>query len=311
MRNSLLFIIHLTLIILFLSCQTVPIIPHAQFEKASHAPLDISASAYVFADAKEARSIIEILPIKELKDPQVKQMLDRTDFIAAALFPADSGRRFQLTTWGKYPGGANIVFASNKNWKKYDDTKHGSYWHSSADKLSLVLSIKNAFASASLNDSPLSPFAQGSGINIPEGFNEFRNEKTDHKGERKFPKAPLSCWIEDPGAAVMRVLNEAGIPLRFPVQKIFFNLYNQLAQDEDSYTARILLQFENASQARGAAAIISLAGGFLSGANTPEFVSALFFSNPLIQENKNLEFISAPLSENELKYFLSFFLTVN
>ena len=296
-------IIHLSLLILFLSCQTVPNIPQAQFEKASNAPLDSGASVYIFADVKEARSIIEILPIDELKDPQVKQMLDRTNYIAAALFSADSGRRFQLTAWGKYPEGANIIFASNKNWKKQKDAEQRNYWHSSADKLSLAMNKRNAFAAGSLNSSPISPFTQETGIEIPEGFNEFRKEKKTFQGEYKFPKAPLSCWLDDPGAAVIRALNEAGIPIRVPVRKLFISLFDGL-ETKNKYTARIILQFDNTAQARGVLALLGLTGGYLA-ENIPVFIKSLFFSNPVTLEDKYLEFKSAPLSEYELKIFLS------
>ena len=65
------------LFILLVSCQTMPmpdtlsILP----DDASHVPLDDGAELYIFAHAKEARSIIDLLPLEELKDKQAKQML--------------------------------------------------------------------------------------------------------------------------------------------------------------------------------------------------------------------------------------------
>jgi len=309
MRNLSLVISHLTLVILFLSCQTVPIIPHAQYEKADYAPLDTGAQVYIFADVKESRGIIEILPIIELQNPQVKMILDRTDFIAAAVFGEDSGRRFQLTAWGKYPSAANAVFSSNKNWKKQKDQKNRNYWHSSADKLSLALNSNNIIASARLDGIPESPFAEDAGIEIPEGFNEFRAEKKYQRSLNsafdEFPKAPFSCWLETPDDAVSRILNEAGVPIRLPFQKLFISLYNdQHAQKQ--YIARILFQFENISHARGTAAIINLAGGLTAG---NKFINSLLFFNPVTQEGRNLEFVSAPLDEEDIiNIFKMFFL---
>ncbi|MCL2265463.1 MAG: hypothetical protein FWC22_05410 [Treponema sp.] len=274
-------------------------------EDAAYAPLDSGALIYLFADVKEARSIIDLLPVDELKDRQVRQLLDRTDFIAAALFPEDSGRKFQLTARGKYPAGANVVFSADKNWQKLRSKEGQDYWYSSAGKLSLALNSKNAFAGAWLDNSSSSPFAEASGLQIPVGFNEYRKEKKIAQGGRVFPKAPLSCWLDDPAQVFARLLNDAGIPIRIPFQKLFVNIYTDLPA-ENQYTARMLFQFGNASQARGAAAVFALAGGFLSGA--PEFVNSLFFSNPMIQEGSNIEFISSALSRDELAFILNFLL---
>ena len=295
---------YFSFLIFFLSCQTMPNVPNVYLEDAAHAPLDTNASIYLFADVKKSRDIINLLPIDELKDSQVRLMLDRTDYIAAALFPGNSGRRFQLTAWGRYPGAADMAFSSNKNWLKHSDGKWGAYWHSSSDKLSLAVSAKNAFASSWLNNSPASPFAQMPGVEIPEGFNEFSKAKKDRQGKNIFPKAPVSCWLDEPGSAIIRVLNEAGLPIRIPVQKIFINIYDGL-HSENQYTARILFQFENASQARATAALISIAYGLLSGA--PNFINSIFLTNPLTQEGRNLEFISAPLNREILIQLFNLF----
>ena len=296
------------LIIFLISCQTTPNIPDARLENAANAPLSGGASVYLFADVNKARSVIEMLPINELRDSRVRQMLDRTDYIAAALFPVNTGRRFQLTAWGRYPSAVNLAFSSDKNWVKYNDSKWGAYWHSSLDKLSLAVSARNAFASGWINNSPESPFAPQPGVEIPEGFNEFRKEKKDSSARILFPRAPLACWVDAPGPAVVRILNEAGIPIRVPIQKIFIGLYDG-HHSETRYTARILFQFENASQARATLSIINLASGFLSG--VPEFISSVFFSNTVTQNGRNLEFVTSPLSRESLINILNLFMIFN
>ena len=112
----------------FFSCQTAPkITDEAQLQTT--VPLDIGASVYLFANVNEMRFIFDLLPIEELKDNQVRQMLDRTGFAAAALFPEDSGRQYQITAWGKYPSsGAAMAFSFNKGWKKQRAPQGYTYW---------------------------------------------------------------------------------------------------------------------------------------------------------------------------------------
>jgi len=281
-------------VFLFISCQTIPKVPDVFLEDSKFAPLDAGASIYLFANVKEVRSIIELLPIQELNDKQVRQMINRTNFAAVAFFPEESGRRFQLAAWGNYPGAANTALSSNKNWKKQRSPAKYKYWHSSADKLSLVITSKQAFINASLNKEPLDPVTSMPGAEIPEGFNNFRR-----KGEQT---APLACWVENPAPAIFQTLNDAGIPVRFPVQKLFF----KLLPAGDKYDAIIRLQFENASMARGMSAVLTLASGFVS--NDPNMlIAALFLANPPVQDGSSIEIKTAPLTGKEISLLLQMF----
>ncbi|MCL2196580.1 MAG: hypothetical protein FWB77_03085 [Treponema sp.] len=284
----------LLLIIICASCQSMPGVTGVLRDDAAYAPLDSGAGVYLFAHAKEARSIIEILPIDELKDRQTRQMLDMTDFVAAAVFPAKSGRRFQLTAWGRYPASnAGTALNSNKSWEKITAAEGYTYWYSKSNSLSLALNNKQAFAVSTLNKTPAEPVAALPGIEIPQGFNDFRR------------RAPLSCWIDNPAPALVKILSEAGIPVRFPVQKLFFNLF----QTGDKFEAVIRLQFENASQARGIAAVLSLAGGFVS-KDPGMMIAALLLANPPVQSEANVDIKTAVLNKDELQVLLNYFIGV-
>jgi hypothetical protein len=96
------------------------------------------------------------------------------------------------------------------------------------------------------------------------------------------------------------VLNQAGIPVRFPVQNLFFNLFPVA---NNRYEAVIRLQFENASQARGMAAILGLAGGFTS--DDPNMmIAALFLANSPVQNGRNVDIKTAVLTEMEITQLL-------
>ena len=331
------------LILPFISCQSAPDVSNPFIEETNILPLDSGASAYIFANVQEARPILDVLPIEELKEKQAKQILDKTDFIAAAVFPkadaantqdgesasAADDKRYQLAAWGSYPGSkADFAFTFSKGWKKQRSAKGYNYWHSAANKLSIAMNSKQAFVVVSEKArEPSTALSPGTAAEIPEGFAEFRRQSGK--------AAPLSCWLENPGPVIDKALKEAGVPVRFPVQKLFINLYQQpasgafLQRDMDGrnlrYEAIIRLQLESVSQARGLAALLNLAAGFFSTQNRNEtadneehggsqdsgndsIMASLFMANPPVQNGRSLDFKTAPLSENELSLLLKMFL---
>jgi hypothetical protein len=293
-KNSTRLSLLIVLCFLLFSCKTTPHIPDTFLNDAQFLPLDTGANVYLIANVQNARTIINLLPIEELNDNQARQMLDRTGFIAAALFPPESGRRFQLTTWGNYPSSlAGMALGMSRDWQRHRSASGQTYRHSSEAKLSIEVAPRQTFIAASLTNVPVEPFAASPGAAIPEGFNTFRQG------------ADISCWVENPSLMLSTALNEAGIPIRFPVSRLFFNLNKiALGQATGQYEAVVRLQFENVSQARGAAGILSLAGAFIErdndapAANT--LMISLFLSNPPVQNGINLDIKSAPLREAEV-----------
>lgn len=274
----------------FLSCKTAPVIPEIPQDE-NFLLLESGASAYILADAKQARPIIDLLPIKELNNNETKMMLDRTDFLAAAIFPQTSGRRFQIAARGNYPSSqANLAFSLSKEWQNKSSQAGGSYWHSSANKISIAMNNKQAFAVSSLADEPLDPITSSHGIEVPDGFNDFR------KG------SILSCWTENPAPAINSILNNAGVPIQFPIQKLFINLLSA----GEKYEALIRLYFENQSYARGTAAILSLITGFAPD-NSKSIIISTFFANAPVLNEKTLDIKTAALSEEEITRLLNLF----
>jgi hypothetical protein len=293
LRESFLFILIFTLI----SCRTTPNIPSPVSDNTNVLPLERGASIYVMADVIKARPILERLPIRELNDSMTRQLLERTNYAVVALFPQDSGRRFQLAAWGNYPASqADLVLSFNKSWEKMKSQAGGSYWYSSAGWLSLALSSGQAFIAASFNDEPFDPFTTADGVEIPDGFAEFRRNADG-------ASSPFSCWLENPNAAISGIMNTLGLPLRFPVQKLFINL---LPIQEEKYETLIRLQFENASYARAVAAILSLASGFSSG-DSDMALASVFLANPPVLNGSYVDIKSAALTESNIGSIFSLF----
>jgi len=269
----------------FVTCKTTPVIPQSFMQEEKYLPLAKGASVYLFANVIEARSILALLPIGELKEEQTAQLLDRTGMAVAALFPMESGKRFQLAAWGNYPSfSAGFAFSFNKNWKNQRSSTGGSYWYSAVNKLSINLTSKQAFAAASLIDTPFEPqTAPALRVEIPDGFNDFR------------AGSPLSCWLSDPASVISDIFQNAGIPVQFPVQELFINLFPA----ENGCHALLRFQLENAPQARGMAAMLNLAGVFISGGSVP-LLNALLFANAPVLREHCLEIKTGVLSDDEM-----------
>jgi len=280
------------ILLLCLSCKSAPKTPEIQdisSLEANGVPLDDGASVYLIADVKEARQLIDLLPIKEINSSQTKQMLDKTDFFTAALFPKESGRRFQLAAWGDYPSsGAGLVFGMNRNWKRMTAGSGYSYWYSEADELSIAISARQAFAAASSDNTPAEPLA-ASITPMPEGFADFKRG------------SPFSCWFDDGGSVINRILNAAKLPIRFPVQELFIAFF---PAEEGKYFASLRMRFETETQARGIAPLLAIANNFIySELGGKSLLTSIFFANKPVQNGQNLDLKTAVLNESEIAQF--------
>jgi len=277
---------------LFLSCQTVPKIPDMP---EGTLPLAKGASVYVIANAKQARPIIELLPLEELNNKKARQMLEKTDSFAAAVFPQTGVQKMQVAANGNYPGLSGLAFIFNKNWKKQHNESGGSYWYSAANGLSIAMSTDRAFVVSSVDKTPVDPVTSASGVTMPEGFNEF---------SRGYP---LSCWMEDTTPLINRIFNEKEMPIQLTVQYVFINLYPADSSDsQNKYEALIRLRFENAFQSRGMAAIFNLAAGLMSNDNST--IASILFANPVVQNGRSLDIKTKRLTEKDITLLLETFL---
>jgi len=242
-------------------------------------PLDNGALVYITADAKQARSIIDLLPLDILDNKQVRQMVNRTDFFSAALFPSENERGFQVAAYGNYPNSrASMAFTFSRQWKK-QKAAGDKFWYSSSTGVSLLLKSNQAFAVTGFF--PANPVATLPGKEPPAGFFDFSRQ------------APLSLWVENASVLISGILRETGLPLQFPVRQMFLNFY---PVSGNNCQGLIRLQFDNATYARGMLALINLTGNFMN----DSILASLFLSNPPVLNGSNIDIRTSILNEDDI-----------
>ena len=287
------------LIILFLACQTPPA-PEFSFDD-SVVPLEPGAFVYLFAD-KNAGPILEKFIPDTVDNKHLRQMIDLTQFAAAAAYAQIGGgvsinRGYRLTAWGNYPvSRARMALGAGRGWKKQRSAVSGTeYW--SAQGISVAIIPGRALVSVDTGNQQKAadPFTAGLGTLLPDGFGEFR------KG------SVLSCWFDNPGIIINRRLEEMGIPIELPAERLFISFTPINGQ---RYEARLRILLPGETQARALAVVFTIAGGFLSPAtasgNTAVLASILF-ANPPVQDRNSLNLTSAPLSVEDISLLFKMF----
>ena len=291
----------LCLILLLFSCKTIPD-NHIAPDVSGFVPLEPGAAAYVFADVKNVRPIINNINIKELESKQVKTMLDLTDYAMVAVFPRQDSRVFQVNAQGDYPTfKAKIGLGINKDWKKMRSASAKSvYWYSEKNGLSLAVNQRQTVVYAPSENIPVDPYSASARteLKVPDGFSEFRSD------------AVLSCWLEKADVIINKKLNEMGIPLEIPAEMLFLCLFPADSYDSNEdqlYEVNLSLQFDNASQAMAFSMLFSLARNFyIPGDN--DVIASILFANPVVQDGINLDIKSSALSAAEIALLLNSFL---
>ena len=256
----------------------------------AQAPLDKDAFVYVFVDAKEMRPIFDIIPYSQLKNWQVRMIVDSTELATAALFTGDTGRFFQVAAFGSYPNiAASVALAINRNWK-YMFGEDFNYWYSIADRLSIKLGPDEIDA-LGWRRTQMNPVAEEPGVEIPEGFITFRH--------RSGGAAPLSLWMENRDSIIGRMLNDEGIMINLPVERLFLNLY---PVENNLYKAEIFLQINSYFLWDD----FSLVPSDLL--KKESVLYTLFFTKEPERNGNDLEFESVFLSADDLTSLLSIFI---
>ena len=296
-------LIPLLLLFLAISCRTSQHLPDTALLETGYLPLDAGASVYAVIDVPNARPILNHMAFGATNNRQFAQMLDGAHFAAAAAYLPGSGRRFQLYAQGNFPtGGAKMFFGLDKNWKKARSVQSGeTYWYSKQVGLSVSLEPQRAFiAAVDSGEPPSDPFA-GPGMKVPDGFDEFG------KG------SIFSFWMEKPDEIITGKLQEMGLPLEFPAEQVFFCFFPEAegaaADGNPEYAASIRIQFSGEAQARAFSTIMGFAGGFVSRdtAAAEAMLASLLFSNPPVQDGRNLNIRTNTMSAREISLLFSLF----
>jgi hypothetical protein len=292
--------------------------------------------AYVFVNVPEARPILDHVNIAGYSSAQVSEILDKTRFAVAALYSPESGRGIRAVTWGNYPNvRAGLAFSMSKEWKRKKSAAGQSYWYSPAYRLSLALKPGQAFAAVApaavretteqaaaweASELAAGPFTQGPGIDVPEGFDAFREG------------ACLALWMENPAESLDRFLSALRIPLRIPAERLMAGLSElppalpdvgawepgTAAQDPGGfgllYEFKLRIEVPSEANARTMMTLFSTARIFIFRAgNQGELdqetfrLLSLLFTRPLEQEGASLTLHSPPLDEEGIALLFSLF----
>jgi hypothetical protein len=272
-------------------------------------PLDKDAFVYVLADTKIMRPIIDIIPVNQLKSPQASQVIDRTEIAAAALFSGDTGRFFQLVGFGSYPNLIiNVALAIDRNWRyTFSDmfSEKNNYWYSDTDRLSVNLNSEEVYI-VGWRRSRMNPVYEEPGVKMPEGFIAFRH--------RSGEPAPLSLWLDNNNSILDRMFNDEGITVNLPIERLYLNLYhveNNVFKVELMLQTRSLFFPENFAMDFSpikSEEAESKDSEDSEESETDSALQALFFANPPVQNDHNIEFQPVFLSEEDIASLLKIFM---
>ena len=250
--------------------------------------LDKDAFVYALVDTKIMRPIIDIIPVNQLKSWEAAQIIDRTEIALAAIFTNDTGRYFQVVGFGSYPHIVmNVALAIDKNWK-YLLSGDDHYWYSDTNKLSVSLDSEEVNIVA-WRRTRVNPAYEEPGVKLPEGFVAFRH--------RYGEPAPLSLWMENQDSILGRMLNGEGIAMNHPIERLYLNLYHV---EDNVFQIELMLQIGSPFFSENF--VMSLTS------ESDSVLKTLFFANPAIQNDRNVEFQQVILSEDEIVSLLRVFM---
>jgi len=266
----------------------------------SFIPLDTDAFVYVFVDTKIMRPIIDIVPVNQLKSWQAAQVIDRTEIAVAALFAGDTGRFFQIAGFGSYPNLiVNVALAVDKNWR-YMFSGNDHYWYSDTDRLSASIDSEEVYI-VGWRRTRMKAMYDEPGVKTPEGFIAFRH--------RSGEPAPLSLWMDNQNSILDRMLNGEGITINLPIERLYLNLYHV---ENKVFKVELMLQTENLllpeSFAISFSPIERPEPKESSDSESDSVLKTLFFTNQPVHNDRNVDFQSVILSEEEIASLLKVFM---
>jgi hypothetical protein len=238
------------------------------------------ADLYISADVQSVRPILEVLALGGMTGAEIKDFLDMSDTLMAAIFRVETGRHFYAAAAGRFPSVRGGVFFSNsKDWESKQSASGIPYWYSQRSGLSVFLNAKNAY----LSDGD--PFVPSPGVESPPALAELR------KG------AVLSGWMEKPATAMNRIVAAFGVPIEIPAERLVFAVFpvrdtaNRTARQSDSYTAVMRLETPSSTQAKALVRIFTMAkigmalADFSENRDMETLAKAFFSENPVEDGN--------------------------
>ncbi|MDR3248975.1 MAG: hypothetical protein LBT39_09345 [Treponema sp.] len=291
------------------ACASVPKTADALFTEKL--PLESGAAVYLFADVEESRPVLDQIQIEGFGSADTAMILDRTRYAAAALFPAESGRGIQAVAWGDYPNVvAGFGLTPKRGWEKQRSKTGKSYWYSVERGLSLGLSKTQAFVARTTGaPTPLDPYTQGAGVDVPEGFTQFRSDSC------------LAFWMDEPAEPLARFFSGLRLPIQIPAEELMAGLVAlppaaEAAEAgpeeaETLYEIKMRIKTPSAANARSLVTLFTAARLFIprgQGADSETFaLLSLLFARPPQQEGVYLNLRTGPIDERGIALLFRLF----
>jgi hypothetical protein len=240
------------------------------------------ARAYLWVDAVQGRPLLDVFSFEGMSVSDVpKQMLDRTDSVAAALFQDTPERSFFLAARGSYPSAwTNFSLLFNRSWKKQKSSVEGSYWYSRNDNLALALGPKLVLVSDS------DPYEASQTVIAPAGFSGFRRTHV------------MAGWMNSPAEPLSNFLVSLGIPLQIPAVDFFFGAAKMPAEAEIELWELIFrVRTPSSTHARGILSLFNIARLYVLRSPETDFSDEDFYISP--QEAARLLLANSPELEGD------------
>jgi hypothetical protein len=278
------------------------------------------ADLYISAEVQAVRPILDNLLLGGMTGGEVKEFLDMSDTLTAAVFEGESGGgsaganggangangpmnggRFYAAASGRFPAGrGGLFFSASKDWEKRLSASGIDYWYSEKSTLAVFLDSRRAYLSSG------DPFVPPPGAKSPPALGPLREG------------AVLSGWMNDPARAINRIIAAFGVPVEIPAERLVFAVYpvkesketvnsGTAKADETGgrYTAVLRFETSAAAQANALARIFGFARLGLALADFGEYrdmetLARAFFAEAPRTEGNALVLKTAVMSGRDL-----------
>jgi len=281
----------LTLFFLLASCATAPK-PDSFYEgRSGFGLMPEGAVLYLSAEVQSVRPILDSLVLGGMSGAEIKDFLDMSDALTAAIFQNPGEQHFYAAATGKFPSvSGGLFFSASKDWEKKTSASGMLYWYSGRSKLSVSINARAAY----LSDTD--PFVGPPGARIPEALPAMQ------KG------SVLSGWMNNPSQAINKLVAAFGIPVEIPADRFLFGVYKESsgkATEETQYNA--ILRFETPTSTQAAALVrifamarMGIALADFSEHKEMETLAKAFFSNNPTQDGSALVLQTGTMSGKDL-----------
>jgi len=238
------------LFFLLFSCASTPTTEKFYKGRSGFGLMAEGASLYITADVQSVRPIVDALVLGGLSGSEIKQFLDMTDILTAAIFNSPGERHFYAAAAGNFPSGrVGYFFSTNKDWEKKVSASGLSYWHSARSGLSASISANKAYLS------DRDPFVNAPGARVPEALPPMQKDSV------------LSGWMNNPSPAINRLIAALEVPIEIPAELLLFAVYREddvktaksKKAEEQKYTALLRFETRASAQAAGLVTIFTMA----------------------------------------------------